>query len=454
MLLTAVTLVACNKGDDPPFETTLSVDPPASIHFTAAATETFIVSVTTNQSKWEVVSSQNWCKVAPEGNSFTVSAVPNTLETAPTPAIITVTAGNKSISIDVTQQSAENQYPKDEAELKQTISKVWIFSESADYISLEFTNDNTYTLLSKRPFTRAAAGNIYLLSGTYTIAGDLREFTLNDFGKINISSLESDNIEITITPTGEVGSTVKLEEQKITPPLTSGDKKIRRVNSIDPTEGNGSIVYDYVNNKLSKITFSADGMTLEVPINYETNKVWYQLEGSEAIGKPGIFKITYNLNPAGLAQSSIIEHKGVVVGKIYYTYNNQRQLISYRMMDIVGKFEAYCSATWVNGNVVSIYTERGTEKYTRTYSYSDKLNKGGYMYPIAKPEIFDSSDFFDQIGQWAGVLGISCKNVMSVHEESDGNLNYTFDSEGYPTRIDVVFDGNPSDNWYITQEYE
>lgn len=487
MLFATVALAACNKGDDPSSETTLSVDPPTAIIFTAAATETFAISVTTNQPKWKVVSSQSWCKVTSEGNKFTVSADPNTLATAPTPAVITVTAGDKSISIDVAQQSAEAQYPKDETELKQAISKVWIFPEDANYISLEFTNNNTYTLLSKEPFTRTTYNNIYLLSSTYIIADNLREFTLSDFGKININSLGGDNAEIVITPTEGTASTVKLDEQKITSPPTSTDKKIKRVESIDETDGNNYIVYDYVNDKLSKITFESKGMTLAIPINYETNKVWYQFEGSEAIGKPGIFKVTYNLNSAGLAQSSIVEHKGVVVSTVYYTYNNQRQLISYRMTDNVGKFEAYCNATWVNGNVVNTYTERThtcddtydeyegkkyyrhdhngdgvfdakdimtREKYNRTYSYSDKLNKGGYMFSIAMPGIFGSSDVFDQFGQWIGVLGASCKNVMSVHEGGDGRLNYTFDNEGYPTRIDVIFDKNPSDNWYITQEYK
>ena len=490
MLLAAVTLVACDKGDNPPSETTLSVDPPTPILFTAAATETFPISVTTNQPKWKVESSQSWCKVVPESNKFTVSAEPNTLATVPTPAVITVTAGDKSVTINVTQQSAGSQYPTNETELKQAISKVWIFPEDADYISLEFTNDNTYTLLSKKPVTRATADNIYLLSGTYTIADNLREFTLSDFGQINITSLGNDNAEIIITPTGGTASTVKLNEQKIAPPPTTTDKKIKKVESIDPTEGNTAIEYDYTDGKLSKVAFSFDKMTLEIPIKYEGNKVSYQFESEEAIGKPGVFKITYNLNSAGLAQSSVIEHKEVVVGKTYYTYNNQRQLISYRMTDKDGKFEAYCNATWVNGNVVSVYVERshtcddsydeyegtkyyhhdhngngvydendravigGIEKHTYTYSYSDKLNKGGYMHIVAVPEIFSSSDFFDQIGQWTGVLGVSYKNLIIEHEGEDGNLSYTFDSDGYPTRIDVSYPEYPSDNWYVTQKYE
>ena len=125
-----------------------------------------------------------------------------------------------------------------------------------------------------------------------------------------------------------------------------------------------------------------------------------------------MFKVTYTLNAAGLARSSVIQHKGVVLYKIYYTYNNQRQLVSYRMTDNAGKLDGFCNATWVNGNVVSTYSESvhtcdgsydeydGHKYYhhdhngdgvfnqadiiTRetdhsTYSYSARENKGGYM---------------------------------------------------------------------------
>ena len=89
-----------------------------------------------------------------------------------------------------------------------------------------------------------------------------------------------------------------------------------------------------------------------------------------------------------------------------------------------------------------------------TYSYSARENKGGYMYPIVTPDIFGSSDVFDQLGQWIGVLGVSCKHLMSEHADADGALTYQFDAEGYPTRIDVSFPEDPSDNWYILQTYE
>ena len=86
------------------------------------------------------------------------------------------------------RQPPGRQYPDTEAKLKQAIAKVWTFCGSSNYVSLEFT-DRLYTFLSKTPFTRAAENNIYLLSGTYSVAADLHELTLSDFGKITISDV-------------------------------------------------------------------------------------------------------------------------------------------------------------------------------------------------------------------------------------------------------------------------
>ena len=234
--------------------------------------------------------------------------------------MITVTAGSEKATIDVTQAAAgKEQYPDTEAKLKQAIAKVWTFAESSNYVSLEFTTDGLYTFLSKTPFTRAAENNIYLLSGAYSVAADLHELTLSDFGKITISDVGNGKASMTIAPTGGTPSAAELDEQRFVTPPASADKKIKRVESKDPTEGNGAIEYSYnANRRMSKIKISQGGLTLEIPINYEDGKVWYQFEGGEALGEPGVFKVTYTLNAAGLARSSVIQHKGVVLYKIYY----------------------------------------------------------------------------------------------------------------------------------------
>ncbi len=84
-LLAAVLLSGCKKDDPAPDKATLSVSPQTAIAFTAAATETFTVKVVTNQRRGKPSLRKAGCKVAAGEGQFTVSADPNTSETAPTP---------------------------------------------------------------------------------------------------------------------------------------------------------------------------------------------------------------------------------------------------------------------------------------------------------------------------------------------------------------------------------
>ena len=63
-----------------------------ALHFTAAATESHEINVTTNQDSWTAISNQNWCKVTQDKNKLIVKADPNTTETSPAPATITISA--------------------------------------------------------------------------------------------------------------------------------------------------------------------------------------------------------------------------------------------------------------------------------------------------------------------------------------------------------------------------
>ena len=81
----------------------LSVEPSA-LSFTAAATESYDVVVTTNQQPWNATSNQTWCTITKGTNQFTVKASANT--GAIRTATITVTAGNApNVTITVTQAS-------------------------------------------------------------------------------------------------------------------------------------------------------------------------------------------------------------------------------------------------------------------------------------------------------------------------------------------------------------
>ena len=102
--IAGIVLAGCKKKpEEAPVEPTLSVAPVA-LSFTAAATESFEVVVTTNQSAWDAVSSQSWCIVTKGNGKFTVTAKANTSTSSPAAAVITVTAGNATpVKINVTQ---------------------------------------------------------------------------------------------------------------------------------------------------------------------------------------------------------------------------------------------------------------------------------------------------------------------------------------------------------------
>jgi formylglycine-generating enzyme required for sulfatase activity len=91
---------------------TLSISPQQTVIAFAAdgtTSDNATFTVSTNQSAWDAVSSQTWCKVTKNANGFTVSADANTafIAPAPAPATVTVTAaGAAAIVIEVTQAAA------------------------------------------------------------------------------------------------------------------------------------------------------------------------------------------------------------------------------------------------------------------------------------------------------------------------------------------------------------
>ena len=92
--------------ENPTNEPSLSVDHSA-LSFTAEATESYNVAVSTNQSSWNATSNQTWCVVTMGTNQFTVTAAANT-DTSSRTATITVSAGNASnVTITVTQEAGK-----------------------------------------------------------------------------------------------------------------------------------------------------------------------------------------------------------------------------------------------------------------------------------------------------------------------------------------------------------
>ncbi len=99
--ISSILIISCAKESEEAF---LSVSPSTAIHFSAEAKESPVEIEVNSNKLWEVTSNQAWCIVKKGTNMFAVSAAPNTKETAPKPATITVTAEDaKPVVINVTQ---------------------------------------------------------------------------------------------------------------------------------------------------------------------------------------------------------------------------------------------------------------------------------------------------------------------------------------------------------------
>jgi len=103
------------EDDKPVLKPELSITPNGNVEFSAdGRTATIndlivapIFTVKTDQASWKAESNQTWLKIDANGNSFVLSADENTSLLAPTPATVTITAGEATtVVIYVTQKTA------------------------------------------------------------------------------------------------------------------------------------------------------------------------------------------------------------------------------------------------------------------------------------------------------------------------------------------------------------
>lgn len=471
-------ITSCGSDEDPPTPA-LSIEPSTAIHFSAAATESYDIIVTTNQDSWDAISNQAWCKVSKSGNKFTVTAVANTTETSPSPATITISAGSaKSITLAVTQDAVTTtdvNYPKTEPELIKAIAKVWIFPETSDYVSLELDEAKNYSLLSKSQITvtrSETVGKFYLMEGTYTVSEDLRIITLSNFGKVEIKELKAEDTQIAITPTGGTAITVTTTEQKAEVPPATTVKHLKTYTAdFGQEEGTMKYTLTYKDDKLSSIILTANEQSETIILKHEDKAISFTIPGNE-LGEEKDLICTYAINNAGRATSlKIVMGKETITQR--YTYDGNRRLISVRRYE-GGNMTAFCNAIWNDDNISqtsysrlhvctdesyvgedgkTIYSHDhnndgkfdGQDKVpagtfydptTSNYTYdTSKTNKGKFLIPQYAPEIFDMFDFGDWLAAMAGILGKLPKNLNTDNDNGFFTFEYTYDNEGYPKAV-------------------
>lgn len=181
--------VSCSKDEPEAVQPTLSVKP-VTLVFTAQASESHEVIVTTNQLSWDAISSQSWCTVTKDNGKFTVRATANTSTSSPVPAIITVTAGNaKPVTVNVTQSGIGANLsvsPNTPISFTSTggASETKTFSISTNQASWDATSSQSWCVITKGTnlFTVVATANTTSSERTATItvtAGNATNVTID-----------------------------------------------------------------------------------------------------------------------------------------------------------------------------------------------------------------------------------------------------------------------------------
>ena len=229
ILITALVLISCGK-DENESSSTLSVEPVA-LSFTAQATESYDVTVTTDEPSWNAVSSQSWCTITKGDGKFTVRATANTSTSSPAPAVITVTAGAaKPVTINVTQSGVG-------AELSVNIDTPVSFTNAggeSKTITVS-TNQSSWSVVSSQAWcTVNKSDNNFTITASANTETDARNAV------VTVSAGNAANVTIEVTQTGVVSVDDNLKKAGFclayTIKITEDVKKGQRPTSISDRE--------------------------------------------------------------------------------------------------------------------------------------------------------------------------------------------------------------------------
>lgn len=456
------------------------------IRFSAAATESYIVTVTSDL-EWSASSDKAWCKVTSETGKFTVTADPNTTNEEPAQATVSVKAGDKTYAtLTVTQEAELTEFPATIDELQAAICKTWIFDRSETpsfpYESLTLT-DGRFLLVPVGAGVRSAAPDHPVISGTYSIGGNMQNISLTDNEGNHVCDIAFNELRA-----GNAGIECKifpnLHHLRMTSsPATEDRAPARRLKSLKaviPDEGTIEYRFTWQGGRLTKIDASGDGETATCRLDYAAGKLTATLE-SRLTDDDGVYdaalSAVYTLDAQGRAvRVAVTDTKNkVFLGAVNLMYRPDGRLGWYDATDEQSRFLASCQTTWSDGNLLKEYVKerfdwdpdgdgRPDDDFNGdgvidandripyvwnevSYRYSSTENVAGLMLPFETPEVF-SFDFevdgfgFGYIGYLAGVMGPGTKHLLS---NAGRDFRYEFDADGYPTKVSVVDDEDSFD---------
>lgn len=224
-LLTAMVmlLTSCNKDENDGGTPYVKISPTTdAIAFSANGSETYTYEIETNQPVWLATSDQDWCVVTMDAynNKFTVTAVPNGASTAPTPAIITVSAGSENTLTITATQAAMTDY--------EVYVTGYYETEDSKHIGC-YWKDNVLKKLSLPDGSiRSDCSSITVSGGSIYMAGEydgtacywkddtrvdlealLPEFKLDSYGEVNSIAVDENKVYVCATNCYWIDNSIK-----------------------------------------------------------------------------------------------------------------------------------------------------------------------------------------------------------------------------------------------------
>lgn len=482
---------ACgDKGGDPPTPLpTLPNEAPAvllsrenPIRFSAAATESYTVTVTSDLA-WKASSDKAWCKVISAAGKFTVSADPNTSDREPDAATVSIEAGGKTCAaLTVTQEAELTEYPATIEKFTDAISKTWS-CEGGPFESLTFMPSMRYVLVPRAKARSDAPGN-EMISGSYSVSGDLRTLTLRDhelatIGTLVFSDLASESATVDFTPAGSSATRLSLKSSPVTDDRAPR-RRLKRFRADVPDEG--VFEYNLTWSPAGRLAAAEGSMGSVAKVNYalsypSADRLIITAKG-EVEGEVIDLAAMFVLDAQGRAVRMQMKNTSGVLATVTFAYRPDGRLGFYEAVDDRERFFAMCQTLWGGGDLVTEHVksrfpwdENGDGKPDADfngdgtidggdrilfswnevrYTYSQKENIAALMLPFEVYEVYAFDDLgsgFGYIGYLAGVMGPGTKHLLS---NAGRDFRYEFDTEGYPTKVSVV-DG--SDSFDCTLEF-
>lgn len=245
-------------------ELTVSPHTPIAFSSTGGDSEIKTITVTTNQSSWNVVSDQTWCTVNKSNNTFTISTSAH-IGAEPRKATVTISAGSAAnVTIEITQAGVGAQLS---VNIDTSIPFSFTSTGGTSEAKTVTTNQSSWNVVSNQTWcTVSKSGN------TFTITASANTASTERTAIVTVSAGNAANIAINITQTGANQVNYLLDNASYTlayaARITEQYKKGQRPSYIENESGKTRIyVYYNANRTLGHLWVSTNDQAVVFSYN-------------------------------------------------------------------------------------------------------------------------------------------------------------------------------------------